>query len=170
MAHLIPFGGKQPQIAEGAFVAPTAVLIGDVVVHAGSSIWFGAVLRADFAQILIGPGTNIQDNCVLHTADHLPTIVGTNVTVGHLCMLEGCVVEDGALIGMNSTLLNRVHIGAGSVIAAGSVVREGVHIPPNVLAAGVPAQIKRALSDELRARTVYAAQEYQRLRLRYMEA
>jgi carbonic anhydrase/acetyltransferase-like protein (isoleucine patch superfamily) len=170
MAHLIEFQGRRPRIAEDVFLAPTAVLIGDVEVQSGSSIWFGAVLRADFAPILIGPGTSVQDNCVIHTASELPTLVGTNVTVGHLCMLEGCVIEDGALIGMNATVLNRARVGAGSVIAAGSVVREGAHIPPGVLAAGVPAEVKRELNEELRERTRYAAREYQHLWRRYKQA
>jgi carbonic anhydrase/acetyltransferase-like protein (isoleucine patch superfamily) len=169
MAHLIAFGGVTPQIHPDAFVAPTAVLIGAVEVAAGASVWFGAVLRADFNRIVIGPGSSVQDNCVLHTAADTPTLVGANVTVGHLSMLEGCTIEDGALIGMASIVLNRARVGAGSVVAAGSVVREGAHIPPGVLAAGVPAVVKRGLDDTLRERSAHAAAEYQSLRLKYMK-
>jgi carbonic anhydrase/acetyltransferase-like protein (isoleucine patch superfamily) len=169
MAHLIEYMGKLPRVAEGAFLAPTAVLIGDVEVQAGASIWFGAVLRGDFGGIVVGAGSSVQDNCVLHTAHEQPTLVGANVTIGHLCMLEGCVIEDGALIGMNSTVLNGSRVGAGSVVAAGSVVREGFIVPPNVLVAGVPASVKRPLDDQLRERTLIAAREYQALRLRYMK-
>ncbi|GAB4432416.1 MAG: hypothetical protein OHK0015_19870 [Chloroflexi bacterium OHK40] len=167
MAHLIAFDGVAPQIHPDAFVAPTAVLIGAVELGAGASVWFGAVLRADFNRIVIGPGSSVQDNCVLHAATGEPTLIGANVTVGHLAVLEGCVIEDGVLIGMGSIVLNRAHVGAGSVLAAGSVVREGLHIPPGVLAAGVPAVVKRPLDEALRQRTAHAAEEYQRLRLRY---
>lgn len=167
MAHIIAYMGRTPRIAPGAFLAPTAVLIGAVEVAEGASIWFGAVLRADFDRIVVGAGSSVQDNCVLHTAHELPTIVGANVTVGHLCMLEGCLIEDGALIGMNSTVLNGSRVGAGSVVAAGSVVREGFSVPPGVLAAGVPATIKRPLDEQLRERTLYAAREYQALHPRY---
>jgi carbonic anhydrase/acetyltransferase-like protein (isoleucine patch superfamily) len=168
MAQLIEFDGCFPRVDPDAFIAPTAVLIGAVEVAAGASIWFGAVLRADFNRIVVGPGSNVQDNCVIHTADELPTVIGANVTVGHLTLLEGCVIEDGALIGMGSIVLNRARVGSGSVIAAGSVIREGVQIPPGVLAAGVPAQVKRELDDRLRERAAHAAREYQSHRLKYM--
>lgn len=170
MAHLITFNGVAPQVHPDAFVAPTAVLIGAVEVAAGASVWFGAVLRADFNRILIGAGSNVQDGCVLHTNEELPTIVGANVTVGHLTLLEGCTIEDGALIGMGSVVLNHARVGAGSLVAAGSVVREGMSIPPGVLAAGVPAVVKRALDETLRERTVHAALEYQSLRLKYIRS
>jgi carbonic anhydrase/acetyltransferase-like protein (isoleucine patch superfamily) len=168
MAQLIEFNGCYPRVDPDAFVAPTAVLIGDVEVAAGASIWFGAVLRADFNRIVIGLGSNVQDNCVIHTADDLPTQIGRNVTVGHMTLLEGCVIEDGALIGMGSIVLNHAWVGAGSVIAAGSVVREGVRIPAGVLAAGVPAQVKRELDARLRERAAHAAREYQSHRLKYL--
>lgn len=169
MAYLLEFNGVAPKVAPDAFVAPTAVLIGAVEVASGASILFGAVLRADYDRIVVGEGSNVQDNAVIHTAENLPTILGANVTVGHLAMLEGCVIEDGALIGMGSIVLNYARVGAGSVLAAGSVVREGVTIPSGVLAAGVPATVKRNLDDALTERTKYAATEYQNLRLRYLE-
>src|SRR3954465_15400830 len=122
MATVIELDGKTPVVAEGAFIAPTAVLVGDVTVRAGASIWFGAVLRGDNSAIVIGTGSNVQDNCVIPCADKLPTIVGTNVTVGHMAMLEGCEIGDGALIGMGAIVLQRAKVGANSLVAAGAVV------------------------------------------------
>lgn len=168
MAHLYTFNGKTPQVAPDALIAPTAILIGDVVVEAGAFVLFGAVLRGDFSRIVVGAGSNIQDNSVLHTAEGLPTIVGANVTVGHMSLLEGCVIEDGALIGMGSIVLNRARIGRRSMLAAGSVVKEGGEIPPEVLAAGVPAQVKKSLAGSSSEWVEMAAREYQLLRLRYM--
>lgn len=165
---IVEYEGKTPQVAEGAFVAPTAVLIGDVVVEAEASIWFGAVLRADNSSIVIGRGSNVQDNCVLHCADELPTIVGENVTVGHMAMLEGCVIGDGALIGMGAIVLQRASVGAGSLVAAGAVVGEGVEIPAGVLAAGVPARVKKELAGNSQHWVETAAQEYRAKRLHYM--
>ena len=123
-------GGKRPKVHPNAYIAPTAVLIGDVEVEAGASVWFGAVLRADEAQIRIGEGSNIQDNAVIHCADDLPTIIERDATVGHSAQLEGCVVEQGALVGMGATMLQRSRLGAGSMLAAGSVLPEGKEIPP----------------------------------------
>ena len=168
MAHLIAFDGKEPRVAPDAFVAPTAVLIGDVVVEQGASVWFGAVLRGDFNRIVVGAGTSVQDNSVLHTNEELPTTIGRNVTVGHLSLLEGCTVEDGALIGMGSIVLNRARVGSRAMLAAGSVVREDGEIPPEVLAAGVPAQVKKSLGGGSSEWVEMAAREYQALRLRYM--
>jgi carbonic anhydrase/acetyltransferase-like protein (isoleucine patch superfamily) len=169
VANLLSFDGKEPQIAPDAFIAPTAVLIGDVVVEEGASVWFGAVLRGDFDKIVVGAGSSVQDNCVLHTNEDLPTIIGSNVTVGHLSLLEGCVIEDEALIGMGSIVLNRAHIGRRAMLAAGSVVREDGEIPPGVLAAGAPAEVKKTLDGSSSKWIESAAREYQALRLRYME-
>jgi carbonic anhydrase/acetyltransferase-like protein (isoleucine patch superfamily) len=138
-------GGKRPQVHPDAYIAPTAVLIGDVVVEAGASVWFGAVLRGDEAQIRIGPGANVQDNAVLHCAENLPTVLERNASVGHSAQLEGCVVENGAVVGMGATMLQRSRLGAGSMLAAGAVLQEGMEIPPGHMAAGVPATVKKAL-------------------------
>ena len=169
MAHFLSFDGKEPWIAPDAFVAPTAMLIGDVVVEEGASVWFGAVLRGDFDRIVVGAGSSIQDNCVLHTNEDLPTLVGRNVTVGHLSLLEGCVIEDEALVGMGSIILNRARIGRRAMLAAGSVVKEDGEIPPAVLAAGAPAEVKKELDGSSSKWISSAAREYQALRLRYME-
>lgn len=168
MAHILAFEDKEPQVASDAFIAPTAVLIGDVVVEEGASVWFGAVLRGDFNKIVVGAGSSVQDNSVIHTADGLPTTIGSNVTVGHLSMLEGCEIEDGALIGMGSIVLNRAHVGRRAMLAAGSVVREGGDIPSEMLAAGVPAQVKKSLGGSSSEWVEMAAREYQSLRLKYM--
>src|ERR1700681_475016 len=138
-------GGKRPVVHHDAYIAPTAVLIGDVLVEAGASVWFGAVLRGDEAQIRIGPGANVQDNAVLHCAEHLPTILEANASVGHSAQLEGCVVEHDAVVGMGATMLQRSRLGAGSMLAAGAVLTEGQEIPPGHLAAGVPAAVKKPL-------------------------
>jgi carbonic anhydrase/acetyltransferase-like protein (isoleucine patch superfamily) len=168
VAHFISLDGKEPQVAPDAFVAPTAVLIGDVIVEEGASVWFGAVLRGDFDRIVVGKGSNVQDNCVLHTNEDLPTLIGAGVTVGHLSLLHGCV-EDGALIGMGSIVLDRARIGQRTMLAAGSVVNEGGEIPPEVLAAGAPAEVKKMLDGSSSKWVESAAHEYQKLRLRYMD-
>ncbi len=169
MAHLLSFDGKVPQVASDAFVAPTAVLIGDVIVEEGASVWFGAVLRGDFNQIVVGAGSSVQDNCVVHTTEDLPTLIGRNVTVGHLSLLEGCTIEDGAIVGMGSIVLNRARVGRRVMLAAGSVVNEDGEIPPEVLAAGTPAEVKKELDGSSSEWIESAAREYQELRLRYME-
>ncbi len=168
MATLIELDGVAPRVADDAFVAETAVLVGDVVVEAAASVWFGAVLRADNALIRVGAGSCVQDNCVIHCAKDLPTLIGENVTVGHMAMLEGCVIGDGALIGMGAIVLQRAHVGVRSLIAAGAVVGEGMEIPPGVLAAGIPAVVKKELAGSSQRWVETAALEYQSQRLRYM--
>lgn len=138
--------GVRPRVHPEAFIAPTAVLIGDVQVGAGASVWFGAVLRGDEATIAIGAGSNVQDNCVIHCSHGLPTVLEDDVTVGHHATLEGCVVEKGAVVGMGCIMLQRSRLGAGSMLAAGSVLGEGREVPPGHLAAGVPAVVKKPLS------------------------
>ncbi|MFI5284045.1 MAG: gamma carbonic anhydrase family protein [Candidatus Dormibacterales bacterium] len=153
-------GGRRPKVHPDAYIAPTAVLIGDVVVEAGASVWFGAVLRADEALIRIEEGANIQDNVVVHCARDLPTIVQRNASVGHSAQLEGCVVEQGALVGMGATMLQRSRLGAGSMLAAGSVLPEGREIPPGQMAAGVPAVVKKELAGSSGQWVATAAEHY----------
>jgi len=147
MALLIPFNGFSPRVHPSAFLAPTAVLIGNVEVGAESSVWFGAVLRGDHPEhaIRVGPRTSIQDNCVLHVGDWGPTLVGRDVTVGHGAKFESCVIGDETVVGMNAVILQNASIGAQCVIAAGAVVKEGAEIPDRSLVAGVPAVIKKTL-------------------------
>ncbi len=151
MAHLLPFDGKEPNIAPDAFVAPTAVLIGDVVVEEGASVWFGAVLRGDFDRIVVGAGSSVQDNCVVHTNEELPTVIGQNVTVGHLSLLEGCMIEDGAIIGMGSIVLNRARVGGRAMLAAGSVVTEDGEIHPKSWRRGLPPRPRRSSTEAPRS-------------------
>jgi carbonic anhydrase/acetyltransferase-like protein (isoleucine patch superfamily) len=150
-----------------AYVAPTAVLIGDVEVAKGASVWFGAVLRADEAAIRIGEGANVQDNVVIHCAENLPTVVEQNATVGHSAQLEGCVVEEGALVGMGATMLQRSRLGKGSMLAAGAVLREDTHIPAAHLAAGVPAVVKKQLGGSSGNWVGTSARHYQERAVRY---
>ncbi len=140
------FDGKRPTVHPDAYVAPTAVLIGDVRIGAGASVWFGAVLRGDDSHIEVGEGSNVQDGCVIHCSKDLPTIIGREASLGHLACLEGCTVEDGALVGTGAVMLQRSRVGAGAVLAAGSVLLEGQEVPAGKLAAGVPAIVKKELS------------------------
>jgi carbonic anhydrase/acetyltransferase-like protein (isoleucine patch superfamily) len=160
-------GGRRPRVHPDAYVAPTAVLIGDVEVAKGASVWFGAVLRADEATISIGEGANVQDNAVIHCAENLPTVVEQNATVGHSAQLEGCVVEEGALVGMGATMLQRSRLGKRSMLAAGAVLREGTHIPAGHLAAGVPAVVKKQLGGSSDNWVGTSARHYQERAVRY---
>jgi carbonic anhydrase/acetyltransferase-like protein (isoleucine patch superfamily) len=169
MALIYEIDGRSPTIGEDVFLAPTAVLIGDVRVGDRANIWFGAVLRGDYSHIEIGAGSSIQDNSVIHCATDLPTVVHDDVLVGHSAMLEGCVVEEHALIGMGAIVLQRARVGAHAMIAAGAVVGEGVTIGPRMLAAGVPAREKKELAGSSLAWTESGVAEYQRLRTRYLK-
>jgi carbonic anhydrase/acetyltransferase-like protein (isoleucine patch superfamily) len=142
------FAGRTPEVHETAWIAQNASLIGKVRVHADASVWFGAVLRGDIDEIEIGPGSNVQDNAVVHTELGSPAIVGSGVSVGHGAVVHGCTIEDGCLIGMNATVLTRAVVGRDSLVAAGSVVLEGTVIPPRSLVAGVPGKVRRELTDE----------------------
>jgi carbonic anhydrase/acetyltransferase-like protein (isoleucine patch superfamily) len=170
MATIVELDGVAPTIGEGVYLAPTAVLIGDVRVGDRCNIWFGTVLRGDAANsyIEVGAGCSIQDNTVIHCADDLPTVIGDDVVIGHGAMLEGCTVDDRALIGMGSIVLQYVRVGAGAMVAAGAVVSERTEIPAGVLAAGVPARVKKELSGSALAWTEAAAGHYQQLREHYL--
>ena len=148
MPLILPFAGRSPDIHADAFVAPNATLIGGVTLGEGSSVFYGAVLRADRDSITLGAGSNLQDNVTVHCDPGAPVVVGTGVSVGHAAVLHGCVIEDDCLIGMSATVLNRAVIGRESLVAAGSVVLEDTVIPPRSLVAGVPAKVRRQLTDE----------------------
>lgn len=160
---IINYNGNQPQIAEDAFIAPNATIIGNVIIKEKANVWFGAVLRGDEGQIIIGPRASIQDNSVIHTNPRNPTIVEADVTVGHCVVLEGCHIKSGALIGMNATVLDGATVGERALVAAGSVVREGQEIPPDTLAAGVPAQLKGQMSETARSHVLGASADYQQM-------
>ena len=170
MATIIPYQGKTPRVDPSAFIAPTAVLIGDVEIGAQASVWFGAVLRGDHAGfgIRIGARTSIQDNCVLHVSARGATIVGDEVTVGHGAVFESCQIERGALIGMNAVLLHGCVIGEESLVAALSVVPSGMIVPPRTLVAGAPAQVRKQLTGESADWVRGSAQHYVDLSRSYL--
>ena len=153
-------GDRVPQLAQDAYVAPGATLIGDVHLAAQSSVWFGAVLRGDVERLTIGRGTNIQDNAVLHSDPGAPLMIGERVTVGHMVMLHGCHVGDFALIGIGAVIMNHAHIGARSIVGAGALVTEGKSFPEGMLIIGSPARIARELTTEELQRLPESAQRY----------
>jgi carbonic anhydrase/acetyltransferase-like protein (isoleucine patch superfamily) len=143
---LYEFEGKRPQVHPDAFIAPTAVLIGDVTVEAGASVWYGAVLRADICTIVVREDANIQDNSVLHGAPDTTVTIGRGATVAHGVVFHGELLGDKALVGNGSTVLDNARIGAGSLVAAGSMVAAETEIPEKVLALGSPAQVKKPIT------------------------
>jgi carbonic anhydrase/acetyltransferase-like protein (isoleucine patch superfamily) len=146
-----------------AFIASSADVMGDVSLGEDASVWYHAVLRGDISPIVVGARSNIQDLTMIHVDEGVPCIIGADVGVGHRCVLHGCTIEDGCLIGMGAVLLNNVHVGAGSVIGAGAVVPEGVRIPPGSLVMGVPAKVVRPVDDALRGRMRLGIEHYVRL-------
>jgi carbonic anhydrase/acetyltransferase-like protein (isoleucine patch superfamily) len=168
MATIVELDGVAPTIGDDVFLAPTAVVVGDVRIGDRVNVWFGTVLRGDVSHISIGAGSSIQDNAVIHCASDLPTVIGADVVIGHGAMLEGCVIEDGALIGMGAIVLQRARVGAGTMVAAGAVVSERAEIAAGVLAAGVPAHVKKELSGSALSWTGRAAAHYQGLREQYL--
>jgi len=169
VALILSFDGQMPRVHDTAFLAPTAVLIGDVEVGPESSIWFGAVLRGDHPDhgIRIGARASIQDNCVLHVSARGPTLVGDEATIGHGAKFESCEIGRRALVGMNAVVLHGAVIGEESLVAALSVVPEGLIVPPRMLVAGAPARIRRALTGEAADWVRHSADHYVELAARY---
>lgn len=151
-SHAESFHPTRLVIHPTAWVAPGSVLVGDVELAENVSVWYGCVLRGDLEPIGIGRGSNVQDLTVIHVDRSMPVRIGERVTIGHRCVIHGCVVEDEALIGMGAVLLSGCRIGRGALIAAGAVVREGFEVPPEAIASGVPAAIRGRVDDRLRAR------------------
>jgi gamma-carbonic anhydrase len=144
-----PIGESAPKISPGVFIAPGAVVIGDVEIGEGSSVWYNTVIRGDVGRARIGKNTNIQDLCMLHmSTGRSDLIIGDEVTVGHRAILHGCVIEDRCLIGMGAIVMDNAVIGRGSIVAAGAVVLENTVIPPGSLAAGVPAKVLNTAEGE----------------------
>lgn len=167
---LFELDGVRPTLAgEGkeCWVAPSAMVIGDARLARDASIWWGSVVRADSERIEIGEGSNIQDNCTMHTDPGFVLSVGANVTVGHMAMLHGCTIGDGALVGMGAIILNGARIGAGSIVGANALVAEGKEIPERVLVVGSPARVVRELSDEEVAHLAVSAASYREKWRRY---
>ncbi|GIU89288.1 MAG: gamma carbonic anhydrase family protein [Acidimicrobiia bacterium] len=140
---LYAFEGLRPQVHPQAFVAPTATLVGDVIVEAGASIWYGAVIRADYAPVIVRAGANVQENAVIHGPPGLTTDIGRGVTVAHNCVVHGAILEEECLVANGSVVLDGATIGPRSLVAAGSVVAAGARIPGEMLVAGAPAVVKR---------------------------
>ncbi len=159
--------GVEPRIDEDAWVAPGAHVMGDVVVGAGASIWFGVVMRGDRETLTVGPRSNLQENVVVHSDPGFPCTIGADVTVGHKAMLHGCVIEDGALIGMGATVLNGARIGAGSLIGAGALVTEGKEIPPGSLVMGTPGKVVRELDAAAKQGLLQSAEHYRQNAARF---
>lgn len=151
-------GSQEPTIDSNAYVHPDAVIIGSVSIGPGSSVWPSAVLRGDDGEIVIGDDTSIQDGSVLHTTEQFPTVVGSRCVIGHLVHLEGCRVEDDALVGSNSVVLHDAVVGSGALVAASAVVLGGTKVPPGALAVGVPVTIKPDRADQASIRM--GAQSY----------
>lgn len=171
MANILPFRGIHPRIHPSAFVAPTAVVIGNVTIEEEASVWFGAVIRGDEPdhEIRIGARTSIQDNCVVHVSARGPTLVGPDVTVGHGAIMESCTIGEGALIGMNAVVLQGARVGEQALVAAGAVVPDGGDVPARHLAAGTPARVKKELEGESLRWIRTSAPHYVKLSRDYLE-
>lgn len=154
------YSNKEPTIDPTVYLGPGAVVTGDVTMGADASVWPGAVIRGDSSSIAIGACSNIQDNCVLHADPGNPLTIGENVTVGHACILHGCTVRDGVLVGMGSIVLDGAVLEAGCMIGAGSLVTGGTVVPAGMLAFGRPARAVRPLTEEERQANLHHAQEY----------
>lgn len=148
MTHIITIDGHTPQVGQDVFTAPTATLSGDVVMGDRSSAFYGVSVRGDSAPIRVGEGSNLQDNVVLHADTGFPCTVGAGVSVGHSAVVHGATVGDGCLVGMSATIMNGSVIGEQSLVAAGALVLEGTQVPPRSLVAGVPAKVRRELTEE----------------------
>ncbi len=170
MALILPFRGKIPQIAPDAFIAPNAVLIGDVRVGARASVWFGAVLRGDDPEnpIIIGEEANVQDGAVVHVGNWGPTIVGPRVTVGHGAVFESCEIGEGTLVGMNAVILQEAIVGRECLLAAGTVVLEGARIPDRSVVAGVPGKVRKTLEGSAAEWVTRSARHYTALSREYL--
>jgi carbonic anhydrase/acetyltransferase-like protein (isoleucine patch superfamily) len=163
-----PYRGKAPRLGRDAWVADNAMVIGDVTIGARASVWFGCVLRCEGQPIVLGDETNVQDNSVIHVTNaRIGTKVGARVTVGHRVMLHGCTIGDDCLIGIGSIVLDDVEIGSETMLAAGSLVSPGTKIPSRVLAMGIPARVKRPLTDAEIARIHENTAEYVKLAASY---
>lgn len=157
---IISFKGKTPKIGPNVFIAPTAVIIGDVEIEEDASIWYGAVLRGDMDPIRVGARTNIQDNCTVHTDYGHPVHIGAGVTIGHNVVIHGCTIEDNCMIGLGALILTGALIRRGSLVAAGAVLKEGQEVGPSRLAAGIPAGEKKVLTPAEASRLEHATQVY----------
>jgi len=168
MGRILPFEGRAPRVDASAFIVGDATVIGDVVIGADSSVWYGVVIRGDVHFIRIGARTNLQDNTVVHVTHHThPTFVEDDVTVGHAAVIHGCHVKRGALIGMRATVMDGAEVGEEALVGAGSLVPPGFVVPPRTLVTGVPCKVRRDLTPEEVANLAASAQHYVELARRY---
>ncbi|HTM04744.1 MAG TPA: gamma carbonic anhydrase family protein [Vicinamibacterales bacterium] len=166
---LRPYRSILPTVDPTAFVDVSAQVIGDVHLGAETSVWMNVVVRGDVNFIRVGDRTNIQDLTLVHVMrDTNPTVIGSNVTIGHSAVIHGCTIEDRCLVGMGAILLNGCHVGTGSIVAAGTLVPEGMHIEPGSMVMGVPAKVKRRLSAEEDASIKWYADNYVKHRLEFL--
>jgi carbonic anhydrase/acetyltransferase-like protein (isoleucine patch superfamily) len=168
--NILTLDGVTPSVDDAAWIAPTALLIGDVTVAASASVFYGAVVRGDTAPIALGAGSNLQDNVVVHADPGSPVSIGADVSVGHGAVLHGCTIGDRTLIGMNATVLNGAQIGAECLIAAGALILEGMVVPDGSLVAGMPGKVRRALTDDERAGVYENARGYRETAARHRRA
>lgn len=159
---ILSYGGKYPAIGKDCYIAPTATIIGDVTLHEGASVWFGAVLRGDVSPIVVGARTNIQDGTIIHGEDGCPTVIGEDVTVGHSAVIHAASVGDRVLVGMGAVLLSRCVIGEDTIIGARALVTEEVEVPGGSLVLGMPGKVVRDLTAEERGGIRESAQRYLR--------
>lgn len=157
---ILPFNGVWPTIADDVFIAPGAVVIGNVTIHEGVSIWYNAVVRGDSAPIVIGRRTNIQDNCTLHVDADAPLTIGEECTIGHNAVVHGATLGERVLVGMNAVVLSHAEVGSQTIIGACALVNERKNIPGGVMAVGIPAKVARELTEAERKHLVNGADEY----------
>lgn len=167
---LLPYKGVMPRVGKNAFIAENAYVIGDVEIGDYASVWYGAVLRGDFASIAIGTHTSIQENCVVHTDHGYPSTVGSHVTTGHTAVIHGATVGDHCIIGMGALLLNGAMVGTESIVGAGAVLAEGKEFAPRSLILGVPGKLLRAVTDQELERIYSNAETYLGYAREYLEA
>ena len=167
---VLPYKGIWPKIAEGVFIAPGAVIVGDVTIHAGASIWYNAVIRADGAPIVIGENTNIQDNCTLHVDADAPLTIGARCTIGHNAVVHGATLGDRVLVGMNAVVLSYALIGSDTILGASSLVSEHKQIAGGSLALGVPAKVIRPLNENERTSLIESAKRYSERAVEYQQS
>ena len=158
---LYALGDVTPQVADDAWIAPGSHIIGDIVLEAKTSVWFGCTLRGDNERITVGAGSNVQENCVLHTDMGYPLIIGAGCTIGHKAMLHGCQIGENSLIGMGATVLNGAKIGKNCLIGAGALITEGKTIPDGSLVMGAPGKVVRSLDAAAIDRIRLSAVHYQ---------
>jgi len=180
-ATILPFNGIWPRIAEDAFIAETAVVIGDVEIGQGSSVWYGCVLRGDVNRIRVGARTNIQDGTVVHvnhdpagdyreTGGGMPTFIGDDITIGHMALIHACTLESGSFVGMRATVMDEAVVEGGAMVAAGALVTPRKRVPAGELWGGSPAKRMRELGEAERRELTYSPQHYARLAATYLAA